>query len=313
MGSSGGVAVGGSTRCPASGGTRRSRCARTSGGAGGSPCSTSGGTRRSCCRSATVLDTHYVSRPAFSAFRIDVYHKLIRAGGGVHDEAVSCVRIEGYEYHYILRDIIYDAYLCGTIWDYIEASAIIIYPEGVCGSRKGISAVAGLGHVLKRLLRTLAGTTLARDACRGSRSARTGGGAPRSRCRTCRGARASGGARRSRDRTCARAGSSLAVSLGLVVTVYGLDFVEAIPTIYEINPVGVAREDKVVAGTGEYVVVAFAGEDYIVAAATSDCVVPAATPEEVVPVAAEERIVAVGADQDLRQGFVPGEECSDHH
>jgi hypothetical protein len=69
--SSGGIVVGGSTRCPTSGGTRRSRCPRTSGGgAGGSP-----------CRSATVLDTHYVSRPAFSALRINVYHELIRVGG----------------------------------------------------------------------------------------------------------------------------------------------------------------------------------------------------------------------------------------
>jgi hypothetical protein len=95
--------------------------------------------------------------------------------------------------------------------------------------------------------------------------------------------------------------------------VYGLDSVETIPTIYEIYPVGVAREDKVVAGAGEYVVVAFAGDDYIVAAASSDYVVPAATLEAVLPVGPHKGIVAACASQVHRQGSVPGEECSDHH
>jgi hypothetical protein len=95
--------------------------------------------------------------------------------------------------------------------------------------------------------------------------------------------------------------------------VYGLDSVETIPTIYEIYPVGVAREDKVVASAGEYVVVAFAGDDYIVAAASSDYVVPAATLEAVLPVGPHKGIVAACASQVHRQGSVPGEECSDHH
>jgi hypothetical protein len=42
--------------------------------------------------------------------------------------------------------------------------------------------------------------------------------------------------------------------------VYGLDYVEAIPAIYEIHAACVAGEDKVVASTGEYVVVAFSGK-----------------------------------------------------
>jgi hypothetical protein len=104
------------------------------------------------CRSATLVDTHRVSRPLF---RVDVYPEEICAGGGVHEDALSCGRIEGYEFHYILRDIIYDAYTCGTIWDHIKACAIIIYAEEVCGSRKDITSVAGLGDLLKHPLRIL--------------------------------------------------------------------------------------------------------------------------------------------------------------
>ncbi len=44
------------------------------------------------------------------------------------------------------------------------------------------------------------------------------------------------------DLTLARTKGSLAVALGPVVTVYGLDLVEASPAIYVIHPVCVARE-----------------------------------------------------------------------
>jgi hypothetical protein len=44
------------------------------------------------------------------------------------------------------------------------------------------------------------------------------------------------------DVTLARAEGSLAVALGPVVAVYGLDLVEAWSAIYEIHPVGVARK-----------------------------------------------------------------------
>ena len=94
---------------------------------------------------------------------------------------------------------------------------------------------------------------------------------------------------------------------------YGLDYIEAVPAIYEIHPVGVAREDKVVTGAGKYVVVAFAGDDFVVAASTSDRIVAAATVEVVVPVGPHERIVAGGAGKDLSQGFLPGEERCHHH
>jgi hypothetical protein len=96
--------------------------------------------------------------------------------------------------------------------------------------------------------------------------------------------------------------------------VYSLDLVEAISTIYEIHPVGVAGEDKVVASTGEYVVVALAGEDFVVAGATFDrvvaaetveAVVPGATVEAVGPFGPHERILAVGADEDLSQASCP--------
>src|ERR671910_328109 len=95
-----------------------------------------------------VVDTHYVTLPAY------LYHEVIRAGGGVHDEAVTFVRIDGLGIH-DLPGTIFDTYHCGT-WERIEGCAIIIYEEDVCGSRKGISAVAGLGHVLKHPLRILA-------------------------------------------------------------------------------------------------------------------------------------------------------------
>src|SRR5215203_5879596 len=114
----------------------------------------------------------------------------------------------------------------------------------------------------------------------GSRSPTSGStrGTCRSCCRTgrgARGARASGGARRPRYRTCARAKGSLAVFLGFVVA--GATF------------------------------------DRVVAAETVEAIVPGATVEAVVPFGPHERILAVGADEDLSQGFLPGEEGSDHH
>jgi hypothetical protein len=96
------------------------------------------------------------------------------------------------------------------------------------------------------------------------------------------------------DVTLARAEGSLAVSLGPVVTVYGLDLVEASPAIYVIHPVGVARLDKVVARASVHLV-AFAGDDLVVTTAAFDLVVPAASVEAVVPVGPYERIVAAGA------------------
>ena len=166
-------------------GTRRPRC-RTRGGACGISCSR--------CRFATLVDTHQVSR-AFIRLRIDVYLKLILAGGGIHDEAVSCGRIiEGYEFHYILRDRISDAYVCGSICGHIKACAIIIYADDVCGGRKGISAVADLGHFLKHLLRILAESALI-CGCRNASGARASRGARRTSCRTRGGSRRTRGAR----------------------------------------------------------------------------------------------------------------------
>ena len=52
------------------------------------------------------------------------------------------------------------------------------------------------------------------------------------------------------DLTLARTKGSLAVALSPVIAVYGLDLVEASPTIYVIHPVCVARVDKVVARPG---------------------------------------------------------------
>ena len=185
------------------------------------------------------------------------------------------------------------------------------------------------------------------SACGGARGIRcaygaSAGGNRRTRCaRTRRGARASGGvgssrsardgASRSRCRTCARLEGSLAVSLGLVPTVYGLDLVETRPAIYVIHPFGAARVDTVVSSAGVHLVAAFAGEDLVVAAvaleailsavalesvcpsATLEAVLPGATLEAVLPVGPHERIVASGAGVDLRQRFLPDEERSGHH
>ena len=164
----------------------------------------------------------------------------------------------------------------------------------------------------------------------GSARCRTYGCASRSRgARTCRGA-------------CSlhRAERSLAVTQGLVVAMNGLDLVEARPAIYVIQGACVARVDTVGAGAGVHLVVAFAGDDLVVTAATSDAVVAAvafeavgpeaalevvgppatleailtgATLEAVLPVGPDERILACGACEDLRQGFVGGEERSDHN
>src|SRR5215204_4297057 len=146
-----------------------------------------------------------------------------------------------------------------------------------------------------------------------------------------------------------RTGGSLTVMQRLVGAVYGLHLVKASPAIYVIHPVGVARVDQVVACAGIHFVVVFAWEDLVVAAATPEVVVASATPEVVgpaaalemvvaatalemvlpiptrevvgpaetreaiVPVGAHERIVCAGAGEDLRLGFVPGQERSDHN
>src|SRR5215217_4709185 len=93
------------------------------------------------------------------------------------------------------------------------------------------------------------------------------------------------------DLTLARTKGSLAVALGPVVAVYGLDLVEASPAIYVIHPVCVAGVDEVVARASVHHVVAFAGEDLVVAAATVEVVIPSATLEVVVRVAPYEGIV----------------------
>jgi hypothetical protein len=100
------------------------------------------------------------------------------------------------------------------------------------------------------------------------------------------------------DVTLARAQGSLAVALGPVVAVYGLDLVEASSAIYVIHPVCVAGVDKVVARPGEYVV-AFSGDDLVVAA--FDLVIPAASLEAVVLVGPEERILAGGTGDSILQ------------
>jgi hypothetical protein len=109
-----------------------------------------------------------------------------------------------------------------------------------------------------------------------------------------------------------QAEGSFAVTQGIVVAVYGLHLVVTRPAIYVVQPVGVARVDKVVAVAGVHLVVAVTGDDLVVAATAFDLVVAAATLEAIFPVGPHERVVA-GAGEDLRQGFVPGEERSDHH
>ena len=127
------------------------------------------------------------------------------------------------------------------------------------------------------------------------------GGNRRTRCaRTRRGARASGGvgssrsardgASRSRCRTCARAEGSLAVSLGLVPTVYGLDLVETRPAIYVIHPFGAARVDTVVSSASVHLVAAFAGDDLVVAAVALEAILPAVALETVGPTATLEAV-----------------------
>jgi hypothetical protein len=104
--------------------------------------------------------------------------------------------------------------------------------------------------------------------------------------------------RRDLDVTPARAEGSLAVTQGLVVSVYSLDLVEAWPAIYVIHPI------EVVAVASVHLVVAIAGDDLVVAAATPEAVVatvafeavgPGAALETVVTVGPEERIVTAGA------------------
>src|SRR5215203_488144 len=140
-----------------------------------------------------------------------------------------------------------------------------------------------------------------------------------------------GGTKRRLDVTPARAEGSLAVTQGLVVAVNGLDLVKAGSAIYIVHPVCVAREDKVVAVASIHLVVAVAKDDLVVALAAPEAVVAAvafeavgppatleailpSTPREaVLPVGHDERIVACGACENLRQGFVGGEERSDHN
>jgi hypothetical protein len=177
------------------------------------------------------------------------------------------------------------------------------------------------------------GTCSACGGASGIRCAYSAGGNRRTRCaRTRRGARASGGvgrsrsardgASRSRCRTCARLEGSLAVSLGLGPTVYGLDLVETRPAIYVIHPFGAARVDTVVSSARVHLVAAFAGDDLVVAAVALEAILPAvaletvgptATLEAVLPVGPHERIVARGAGEDLGQRFLPNEERSCHH
>ena len=95
------------------------------------------------------------------------------------------------------------------------------------------------------------------------------------------------------DLTLARTKGSLAVALGPVVAVYGLDLVEASAANYVIHPVCVAGVDEVVARASVHHVVAFAGEDLVVAAPALDRVVAAATVEVVIPSATLELVVRV--------------------
>src|SRR5687767_9552495 len=73
--------------------------ASAGGTSSGRPCCRTCGTRRPRCRSATFVDTHPVSRLAFSAFRVDVYFEAIRAGGEVKEDAVIFTRIDGSGIH----------------------------------------------------------------------------------------------------------------------------------------------------------------------------------------------------------------------
>jgi hypothetical protein len=164
-----GIACGGRP-CGARAGRGASRGAR---GACGGAC----GIRCSCCRSATFVDTHYVTL-GFGLLRIEVYIDSVCARGEVKEDAGFCVRIDdfGSTYH-VLRCFILDAYLCGTTWwGRIEAAALIVYTEAVCGSRKGIgSAVACGGHGLKHPLRILAGSACGTRRTRGGRGSRGSG------------------------------------------------------------------------------------------------------------------------------------------
>jgi hypothetical protein len=92
-----------------------------------------------------------------------------------------------------------------------------------------------------------------------------------------------------------RAWGSLAVSLSLVVAVYGLDYVEALPAIYVIHALGVTRVDTIVAWASVYLVVAFAGDDRVIVAAAYDLIVPPATIEAVVVAAPVDVIVPTAA------------------
>ena len=107
------------------------------------------------------------------------------------------------------------------------------------------------------------------------------------------------------DATPARPKGSLAVAQGPVVSVYGLDLVEAWPATYVIHSVGVARVDKVVAGAGEHHVVTFTKDDLVVAAAALDPIVPAATVDLVTGWVAFQVVSDGGADNvlDKRAGY----------
>jgi hypothetical protein len=104
-----------------------------------------------------LVDTHRVIHHVFSACRIYVYLDSIFAGGEVKEDAGICGRSDGLGIHDLPGTIFVDAYNCGTtFWD--RSAGSVIYAEAGCGSRKGISStVAGGGHVLKYLLRILAG------------------------------------------------------------------------------------------------------------------------------------------------------------
>src|SRR5215212_7877988 len=110
------------------------------------------------------------------------------------------------------------------------------------------------------------------------------------------------------DVALARTESSLAVTQGDVVAMYGLHLVEAASAIYVIPAGSVARVDKVVACAGVDLVGAFVGVDSVVAAAAFDCVVPdasvevvilGATLQVVVPFESAESIVLGGASESI--------------
>jgi hypothetical protein len=223
-------------------------------------------------------------------------------------------RLCGHVNHNRLRAVVADGDLLLSPTIARRRGGGIARGGSTCSARGGASGI-----------RCAYGASAGCNRCaRTRRGARDSGGVGRSRS-------ARDGASRSRRRTCARAEGSLAVSLGLVPTVYGLDLVETRPAIYVIHPFGAARVDTVVSSAGVHLVATFAGDDLVVAAvaleailpavaletvgpsATLEAVLPGATLEAVLPVGPHERIVAGGAGEDLRQRFLPDEERSGHH